>query len=208
LLYQIRTAQGRVGELISLLESRVDGFPEVPVWRIALAGALLESDRIDEARVHYEWLAKDGCSNVPHDAEYAVTLCGLGRQTYFLRPSDEIMRYIYEHLLPFEGLFGWSGACMSDLADLGLAMTAAALDRPHDADRHFGEGIAICERGGARSYQARFHFFWARVLADRGDRVRACEQVEIAITFGTELGMSGPQGVVTRSRDLLDTLRL
>jgi hypothetical protein len=134
---------------------------------------LLESDRIDEARVHYLWLAENGCSNVPHDTEYAVTVCSPGRQTYFLQPPDEIMRDIYERLLPFEGPFGRSGACMSDHVDLGLAMTAAALDRPHDADRHFGDGIAICERAGARSYQARLHFFWAGVLADHGDRVRA-----------------------------------
>ena len=67
MLYQIRTAQGRVGELVSLVEARVESSPGVPVWRIALAGALLESDRLDEARVHHLWLAENGCANVPHD---------------------------------------------------------------------------------------------------------------------------------------------
>jgi class 3 adenylate cyclase len=205
-LYQIRTAQGRVGELIPLLESRVEGFPEVPVWRIALAGALLESDRVNDARVHHLWLAENGCANVPHDAEFAVTMCGLGRETYFLQPPTAIVRDVYERLLPFAGLFGWSGACMSDLSDLGLAMSAAALDRPDDADRHFADGIAICKRAGARSYLARFHFFWMRVLADRGDQDRAREQGELAIELGTELGMTGPQGVVPRGQALLAEL--
>jgi class 3 adenylate cyclase len=203
-LYQIRTAQGRVAELIPLLEARVSENPDVPVWRVALGGALLESDRYDEAMEHHLWLAENSCANVPHDAEYAVTICGLGRQSYFLCPPESIMRDVYERLLPFAGLFGYSGPGMSDLADLGLAMNAAALGRPDDADRHFREGIAICERAGARSYQARFHFFWMRVLADRGDLARAREQGELAIALGTELGMTGPQGVVPRAQALLD----
>jgi predicted ATPase/class 3 adenylate cyclase len=205
-LYQIRTAQGRVGELIPLLEGRVESNPDVPVWRIALAGAYLESDRDDEAMEHHLWLAENGCSNVPHDAEYAVTLCGLARETYFLRPPEPIRRDVYERLLPFAGLFGYSGPGLSDLADLGLAMNAAALGRDDDADRHFAEGIAICEQAGTRSYQARFHFFWTRVLADRGDTARATEQGERAMDLGTELGMTGPQGVVTRVRKILEAL--
>jgi class 3 adenylate cyclase len=205
-LYQIRTAQGRVAELIPLLEARVSENPDVPVWRVALGGALLESERLDEAMEHHLWLAENGCANVPHDAEYAVTVCGLGRQSYFLRPSETIMRDVYERLLPFAGLFGYSGPGMSDLADLGLAMNAAALDRHDDADRHFREGIAVCERAGARSYQARFHFFWMRVLADRGESVMAREQGDLAIALGTELGMTGPQGVVPRAQALLERL--
>jgi hypothetical protein len=206
LLYQIRTAQGRVAELVPLLETRIDANPDVPVWRVALAGALMESERYDEARVHHLWLAEDGCANVPHDAEYAVTMCGLGRQSYFLQPSEAIMRDVYERLLPFAGLFGYSGPCMSDLADLGLAMNAAALGRSDDSDRHFADGVAICAKAGARSYEARFHFFWARVLADRGDARRAREQGEIAIDLGTELGMTGPQGAVPRAQTLLAAL--
>ena len=109
---------------------------------------------------HHLWLAENSCANVPHDAEYAVTVAGLAARSYFLRPSETIMRDVYERTLPFAGLFGWSGAGMSDLADLGLAMNAAALGLDADADRHFTEGIAICERAGTRSYLARFHFFW------------------------------------------------
>ena len=205
-LYQIRTAQGRVGELIPLLEGRVKSNPDVPVWRIALAGAYLESERDDEAMEHHLWLAENGCANVPHDAEYAVTVAGLAREVYFLRPSETIMRDVYERTLPFAGLFGWSGAGMSDLADLGLAMNAAALGLDAEADRHFTEGIAICERAGTRSYLARFHFFWTRVLADRGEVDRAREQGELAIALGTELGMTGPQGVVPRAQAILASL--
>ncbi len=95
---------------------------------------------------------------------------------------------------------------MSDLADLGLAMNAAGLGLDEEADRHFTNGIAICERAGTRSYLARFHFFWTRVLADRGDVDRARAQGELAIALGAELGMTGPQGVVPRAQAILASL--
>jgi hypothetical protein len=133
-------------------------------------------------------------------------MCGLGRQTYRLRPPEPIIRDVYERLLPFEQQFNWSGACMSDPSGLGLALAAAALDRVDDSDRHFADVIALCERAGARSYLARCHFHWVMVLADRGDAVRAREQGEISIALGAELGMTGPQGVVPRARAILDGL--
>jgi hypothetical protein len=205
-LYQIRMAQGRIDELVPLLEERVNGAPDVPVWRVALAGALAESERSDEALVHHLWLAEDGCANVPRDVEYGVTIAGLGRQAYRLRPPKPIMRDVYERLLPFAGLFNWSGPTITDPNDLGLAMCAAALGQPGDADRHFADAVALCDRAGARSYSARCHFFWAQVLADRGDSARAREEAEIGIRMGTEMGMTGPHGAVVRGRAILDSL--
>jgi hypothetical protein len=53
---------------------------------------------------------------------------------------------------------------------------------------------------------ARYLVEWARVLADRGDSDRAREHAGVALDLGTEIGMTGPQGVVPRSRALLDAL--
>ena len=206
LLYQIRMAQGRIGELVPLLEARFEASPEVPVWRAALAGVLTESDRLDEARVHYLWLAEDGCAAIPRDVEFAVTVCGLGRMAFRIAPPVPILLDVYERLLPFSGLFNWSGPTVTDPNDLGLAMCAAALHRHDDADRHFASGVALCERAGARPYLARVHFDWARILADRGDSPRARQQLELALALGLELGMTGPQGVVPRAQALLDSL--
>lgn len=205
LLYQIRLGQGRVGELVPLLEARVDASPDVPVWRSALAAALMESDRLGEALGHYLWLAEDGCARVPRDIEFGVVMCGLGRTSYRIGPPEAIMRDVYDRLAPFTGLFNWSGPTMNDANDFGLAMTAAALAQHDDADRHFAGAIALAERAGARAYLARYHFAWASVLADRGDAIRAREQATSALALGSELGMTGPQGVVPRAQALLDT---
>lgn len=206
LLYQIRMAQGRIGELVALLQSRVDASPEIPVWRVALAGALTESDRLDEARPHFHWLAEDGCAKLPRDVEYGVTLCGLGRLAFRIRPSQLILEDVYARLSPFAGRFNWSGPTITDPNDLGLAMTAAALGRHDDSDRHFADAVALCARAGARGYLGRTHFEWAQTLADRGDSARAREQANSATTVGNELGMIGPQGVVPRAQKLLESL--
>jgi hypothetical protein len=152
------------------------------------------------------WLAADGCANVPRDVEYPVVLCGLGRETFLVQPPEEISRDIYERLLPFAGILNWTGISMSEGSDLGLGMAAAALGRHDDADRHFTEYLALCERGAAPAYLARAHFDWSRVLAARGDVEAAREHATTAVTMGEELAMDGTFGVVPRGTQLLASL--
>ena len=206
LFYGIRLAQGRLDELVDTIAGLVESNPGAPVWRIALTGALVESDRVDESREHFTWLTERDCANVPRDVEYPVVLCGLGRMSHLVRPPESVLLSIYERLLPFSGTFNWSGVSMTDANDLGLAQTAVALGRPDDADRFFSSGIELCERVGARVYLARYRYDWAHALADRGDTAGAHEQVEIAVALADELDMTGPFGTLARGRALLESL--
>jgi class 3 adenylate cyclase/tetratricopeptide (TPR) repeat protein len=205
-LYQIRRAQGRLDEMVPTLAALSESTPDIPLLRLVYTGALVETDRLDEARPHFAWLTDNHCANVPPDLEYAVTLCALGRFTYDLRPPTEILHYLYEHLRPFAGTFNWSGQTITDANDLGLAVIAATLGRADDADCHFAAAIALCERAGSRANLARSLFWWARVLADRGDASAAREHAETAVALGEELGMTGPFGVVARGRALLESI--
>ncbi len=205
-LYHIRMGQGRIGELVPLLETRVAAAPDAPVWRVALVGALTESDRLDEARVHFDWLAGDGCARVLPDVEWPVIMCGLARLCYRLQPSTEVIEDIYARLAPFGGTFNHTGATVADPNDLGLAQAAAALGRHDAADDHFARAVALCERAGARVYLARSHQAWAQVSADRGDVANARHHAEVALGFGGEYGMDGPHGVVARCQTLLAQL--
>lgn len=206
LLFQIRGAQGRSDELIPLLEARIVAAPDVPTWRLALAGALVESDRVDEAREHYFWLADDGCANVPRDIEYSVSMGGLALWSYAVRPPESILRDVYERFSPWAGNFSWTGPTIMHPSDHGLAMAASALQQPDVADGHFADAVALCERAGARVYLAHAHYDWAHVLADRGDAAGAREHASIALDLGTQIGMDGPHGVVPRAQSLLAAL--
>ena len=48
LFYAIRLVQGRLDELVDTIAGLVETNPGAPVWRVALAGALVESDRVDD----------------------------------------------------------------------------------------------------------------------------------------------------------------
>ena len=206
LFYAIRMSQGRIDELVDTIAGLVESQPGAPVWRVALCGALVESDRVEAAREHFMWLAADDCSRIPNDPQYPVTLNGLARVSFRLQPPEAMLQVIYERLLPFAGFFNWSGPTVNEANDLGLANAAARLDRPEDADRHFASAIALCESAGTRGYLARSHHDWSRALAERGDGAKAREHAERALILGEELGMTGPFGVVPRARTLLASL--
>ena len=205
-LYQVRQAQGRLDEMVPLLEARVEGAPDVPVWRVALAGALIESDQEELARAQYDWLTADGWARIPPDVEYPVIMCGLARMAFRLKPSIETVTDVYERLLPFAGLFNWTGGTITDANDLGLAMAAERLGRPHDTDRHFTAAIALCDRVGARAYLARCLLDQTRVLTAHGDSTGARESGERTIALATGIGMTGPFGAVPRAEKLLASL--
>jgi class 3 adenylate cyclase len=206
MLYYIRLHQGRSDELVDTLENLVASQPGAPVWHVALAGALVECDRVDDARTHFMWLADDDCANVPPDVEYPVTIDGLARMAYRVQPPDPVLRSLYDRLLPFAGCMNWSGVGISGPNDLGLAMLSATLGNYDDADCWFGASLELCERAAARCWVTRTHFDWSRTLAGRGDTTRAREHAEIAVAMGEELGMDGPFGVVPRGRALLESL--
>jgi tetratricopeptide (TPR) repeat protein len=205
-LYQIRRAQGRLDEMVDLLVEASEAAPDIPLFRIVVAGAYVETDRIEEGRPHYMWLAENECANVPPDTEYPVTMCGLARLSYDVRPPVAVAEYVYERLAPFAGTFNWSGQQVTDANDLGLAMLAAMLGRPDDSDRHFADAIDLGERAGAQAFLARCHYNWARVLADRGETEKARVQTELAVHLAEELDLSGPFGIVVRGRALLESL--
>ncbi len=206
LFYAIRQGQGRVDELIPAIEDLVTAQPGLPTWRLALAGAFYECDRFEEARPHYDWLVADECAVLRRDPLYPVNICGLARMSPRLQQSRGVTEFLYDALLPFAGIFNWSGGTISEGNDTGLAAAAEMLGRPDDADRHHADAIALCERAGARAYLARVHYFHGRMLTDRGDTAGARPHLETAVAIGEEIGMTGPFGVVPRGQALLASL--
>ena len=181
LLFQIRGAQGRFGELIPLLEARIVASPDVPTWRLALSGALMESDRVDGMPGAYLWLADDGCANGPADVEVQACRWGLGLWSCAVRPAESILRDVYERFTPWAGNFSWTGPTIMHPSDHGLAMVAAVA-----AARCRRPPFRRCGRAVRASRSAsiwRTLYDWAHVLADRGGtaRARVTNTAEIAL---------------------------
>ena len=203
LLLLTRDGQGRIGELVPTMEELVRTQPGAPAWRVGLAGALMRCGRLEEARVHFDWLSADDCARVPGDAYFPVTLCGLGQGCLALGADEAVAASIYDHLLPHAGTFNYTPA-ITDPNDLGLAGAAWAAGEVEVADRHFVASAELCERAGARPYLARTHLDWARTLASRGRTVDAKEHAEAVRAIAEEIGMLGPDGPMPLVRTLLD----
>jgi hypothetical protein len=206
IFYMVRRGQGRIDELTPAIENLVETQPGAPVWRVALAGTLSESGRVAEAVPHTQYLAADGCANVPTDVEYPVTLCGLARLSRTVPLDEADLRYVYDHLRPFAGTYNWSGISLTDANDHGLAVAAARLGDVAASDAHFAAAIALGERSGARPYLAGARLDWARMLAERGEATAAAEQARAALALGEAIGSDGPFGLVASVRALLDDL--
>lgn len=206
LLYYVRRGQGRQEELIPSIEQLVESQPGAPVWRVALAGALSESGRSDEAVEHVEFLAADDCARVPPDIQYPVTLCGIARLSRTVPLDDRAMEHVYTSLLPFSGTFNWSGASITDANDHGLGMLAARRGEFELSGRHFAAAIDLCERSGARCYLATARLDWARMLHERGEHEGAAEQAWAALELAEALEMTGPHGIARDAREILADL--
>ncbi len=206
ILYAVRLAQGRIDELVETVENLVETQPGAPVWKEVLAVTLSESNRAEEARPYVEFLAADGCANVPPDLLYPVTLCALARLTRTVPLDEAETRYVYDHLLPFAGTYNWSGTTITDANDHGLGVVAARLGDFEQSDAHFAAAIALGERSGARPYLTAAHLDWARMLAERGETAPATEEAQTALALAEELGMDGTFGAVGSAQALLADL--
>ncbi len=205
-IYNVRRAQGRSGELIALLEQMVESQPYLPVWRVALAGAGYFAGRTDVVREQFDWLVADEFARIPLDAEYPVTLCGLARLAPSVKPATEVCRFLYEALSPFAGIMNYTGGSIADASDIGLACVAAELGWTEVADGHYGDAIALADGAGAVPYGLHYRYEWARSLVGRGDIDRARPLLEVIAERSEGRGMDGPNGYVAWSAALLASL--
>ncbi len=203
IIYNVRRAQGRAGELVPLLEGLVESQPNLPVWRVALAGACYFAGRSDVVGDQVAWLAADRCARVPIDGEYPVTLCGLGRLSPYSDLDANTCEFIYDTLTPFAGTMNYTGTSISDANDIALACLADHLGRHDVADAHYRDAIALADRARAVPFAAHYRYEWARALNDRGEPERARPLLVEVATHAEGRDMHGPDGYVAWSADLL-----
>ena len=205
LLFAIRYNQGRVGELVPAVEDMVRAQPGAPVWRLALAAALVRCGRLEEARAPFDWLAADDCARVPSDINFPVTLCGLGRCASRSGPTRPTAASIYDQLLPHAGTFNWARTIVTQPNDLGLACAACGGGRASRSPITTSRPASSCASApGARPDLAWTHHDWARTLAAQGRESEAKEHAEAARAIAEEIGMLGPDGPMPLVRKLLD----
>jgi DNA-binding SARP family transcriptional activator/tetratricopeptide (TPR) repeat protein len=201
-LFVLRREQGRLDEVEAPLARHVEEYPELVVFRSALAALRCDLGRDAEARALLEPLASDGFADLParHEWFFAAGLlaevsAGLGDRA---RAAA-----LYELMLPYAGcnLLNWVEVCAGSTSRY-LGLLATTMSRWLDAERHFEAAIEMDRRTGGRPWLAHAQADYSHMLLARrepGDLERARELVASARTTYDQLGMH-PASPTTRRR--------
>ncbi len=192
-LFTLRREQGRLVELGPALTGFAKQFKTLTVWRCSVALFHCEQGDLDAARREFDELAARDFALVLPDGNRPPALALLAEACNMLGDARRAA-VLYRLLLPFEArniIVATSALCYGPAARY-LGLLAITLGRFDDADRHFADSAAMCERMGARPWAAHNERDWALMLCARdhpGDRERAAALLASALSTARTLGM-------------------
>src|SRR5262249_31543521 len=163
----VREQQGRAQELLPGMCSLATAFPQIPLWRAAVAGYRVAAGETEAARRDLEALAANDFRDVPCDTMWTYVLCRAGEVVSFLGDAARAAT-VYDLLLPYAdrcATVGIAGLRGSVARFLGLLATV--LSRYDDAERHFEEALQMNARIRARIWVAHTQHDYAGMLVAR-----------------------------------------
>ncbi len=191
-LFDIRSNQGRAGELEAGVKYWVEQQPDNLGWLGALPYLYSLLDRKAEAHEWFEKLAAKDFTDVPQDPNYLVVIAVGAWIARYLGDARRAAM-LYDMILPYNGLtitVNNGGLCVGAASSV-IGLLAATMGRLDEAESHYLEAISMNERIGARTWLGRVHLQYAELLAERdqpGDRQKALEQADLALAIFQELG--------------------
>ena len=193
-MVQLRHEQQRLGEYIEDFQALLRDVGGLPGWRSALAWALVQAGRIDEARAELDDLRRDGFATIPRDASFLPALAMLAHVAGELRDAD-LAAEVEPLLRPYTDYWVVLGPGAATLGPVAYSVGLLNLlrGRPDKAARYLVVAAEKCELMGARPYAARSEAALATALRRSGgprDAERAAELEEHALGTARELGMT------------------
>ena len=188
-LLTLRVHQGGVDDAtVALLETSQQKV-NVPLRPSLVAVAACERGRDGEARTALEGLDP---AAVPYDLYWLATMTNWAAVASHLGDAvqaerlETALRPYADQAIPF---------CVTPTPSVAhhLGLLAATLGRHDEADRRFGEAVAVHERIGASHLAARTRLEWASVLLTRSqpaDTEKAEALAESALTAYQSLGIT------------------
>jgi DNA-binding SARP family transcriptional activator len=191
-MFMLRRAQGRLGEVETLIRGAVDQYPGYRSFRCFIPVLELELGREHEARRTFDELADAEFSALPRDSEWLFCLALLAEVAAHLHDDDRAA-LLYRLLGPYARV----NAMAAGEVALGpvaryLGILAATTSRWDEATGHFEDAIAMNAKMGARPALAHTQHDYARMLLardQRGDREKALELLGGAVSIYQELSM-------------------
>jgi len=194
-MVSIRREQGRVQELDVGLQSLVDQYPLLPVFRCLLPWICAEMGRQADARKEFEAIAAHDFAALPRDFQWIAELVLLADACAYLGDANRAAK-LYGLLLPYAArcaVYGVASVCTGSLHRT-LGLLAGTMSHWEEATRHFEAALEVNTRIGTRPWVAHTQHDYARTLLARGhpgDREKALGLLGRALDTADALGMKG-----------------
>ena len=190
----LRWLEGRFGETVELFQRLLARFPALLGYRVALAGALIEAGRSDEAQAEVERLAGDDLAALPRDLGWSSSVAGLAFVCHHLGDTTRGAK-VRELLEPYDDRnMVILGAISMGPAAYYLGLLDLTLGQPETAVRRFQHAATLAARLQAPPLIAMSHEGQARALLARdrpGDRAQARVLLGEVVATARELGIHG-----------------
>jgi DNA-binding NarL/FixJ family response regulator len=190
----LRLMEGRFGETVELFQRLSARVPTLPVYRVGLAGALIEAGRADEGQAEVERLAAGDLAALPRDLGWSWTLAGLAFVCHHLGDTTRAAN-VRKLLEPYgERNMVILGALSMGPAAYYLGLLDLTLGQPETAVRRFQHAAALAGRLQAPPLIAMSHEGQARALLALnrpGDRQQAAALLGEVVATAQELGIHG-----------------
>ena len=178
-LFAIRQAQGRLDEMVTLVEETAAANPSLPVYRAALAAAYCALGRDDDARRVSAPDFADGFASLPGDSTWLSALHWYADVAARLDASGPAAALV-DLIAPWRDLVSNTGITSSGSAASTLGVALATCGRVDEASEAFEQGLAVNGALDAPILLARTHLDYARMLLRSGEPERARPHVETA----------------------------
>ncbi|MGH7645023.1 MAG: hypothetical protein ACREMR_05505, partial [Gemmatimonadales bacterium] len=168
--FNLRTHQGRLGELEQEVRALAASYPTLPVWRCALAYLCCSPEGASEARALFDGLASADFADIPRDGNWLVAMAQLAEVCAFLGDTDRAV-LLHGLLQPYAGrqiVVGAAIVCRGAVEHY-LGLLAATAGASAAAEGYFAAALEMHERLGARIYAMRTLTEWGRTLSALGD---------------------------------------
>ena len=188
----IRWHQGRLGELVPMLEQLMAATPSVPGFTAALAWAHAEGGDLDAAQ-----RLVDGARAMPFELPYDVVwLYGTSIWAEVASQLGDALAadQLYDRLTPWHRQVVFAGVTGLGAVAHHIGQLAAVLGRTREAVAHFSEALAIHESLRAPFHIARTKLEWGRLLLEH-DRAGATELLSAACELAEQHGCVRVEGL-------------
>ena len=197
-----RWQQGRLGELVEFIDEGARNNPGMPAYYSALARALCQGGRHDEAGAILDRFATEGFANLPDDNLWLYGMTNFAEVAVRLDRRDAA-ELLYDRLSPYPGQMVSIGTvCEGPVAHF-LGGLAGVLGRYHDAHQHLERAAVLADDSGSPFYRARTLIEQGRVSARQG-RDDARRLLADGAALAAEWGFAGELRRARDARDLLD----